>query len=64
MGMKHIRDMHYIFQLWKEKDSSSKSVMLFSKVISRLATQQRHRRWSNLDELLNELENLMGQEEE
>lgn len=64
LEMKHIRDMHYIFQLWKGKDSSSKSVMLFSKVISRLATQQRHRRWSNLDELLNELENLMGQEEE
>ncbi|WP_286923203.1 MULTISPECIES: protein kinase domain-containing protein [Lysinibacillus] len=64
MGINQIRDMYHIFQLWKDKDSSSRSLMLFSKVISRLATPQRHRRWSNLDELLCQLENLMGQEEE
>ncbi|KLV28625.1 protein kinase domain-containing protein [Priestia megaterium] len=59
-----IRDMHYIFPIWKSKDSSPKSVQLFSKIIFRLATEQRHRRWSNLDELLYVLENLTGEEKE
>ncbi|GAB6619843.1 protein kinase domain-containing protein [Bacillus cereus] len=61
---KDIRDMHNIYELWKEKDASSKSLRLFSRVISRLAIEQRHKRWADLDGLLNELENMIGQEED
>jgi serine/threonine protein kinase len=58
MQKEQIRDMHYIFPLWLSKDSSPLAVTLFSKVISRLAVEQRHRRWSSLDELIKILEAL------
>ncbi len=64
LDKKSKRDMHYMFQLWKSKDDSSKSIFLFSKVIARLAIEQRHRRWSDLDQLLNVLEGLTGKEDE
>jgi eukaryotic-like serine/threonine-protein kinase len=63
LGMDQIRDLHSIFPLWKGKDSSAKSLQLFSKVISRLAIEQRHRRWADLDDLLAVLEHLTGEEE-
>lgn len=56
------RDLHYVLQLWRDKDGSSQSMLLFSKVITRLAIEERHRRWSDLEELLNVLENLTGEE--
>lgn len=55
--------MHYVFSLWKRKDSSSKSISLFSKIISRLAIEQRSRRWADLDELLHVLENFTSKED-
>lgn len=58
MRREQLRDMHYIYQQWQSKDSSVKSVTVFSKVISRLAIEQRHKRWSNLDELMKILEDL------
>ncbi|WP_106496263.1 protein kinase domain-containing protein [Lentibacillus sp. Marseille-P4043] len=58
LDKKDKRDLHFIFQIWKDKDSSPKSIYLFSKVIARLAIEQRHKRWSDLDELLSMLENL------
>ncbi len=57
-----IRDLHYIYPIWKEKDSSERSINLFSKIITRLAIEQRHRRWSDLDELLEVLRNLNKKE--
>lgn len=58
-----LRDIHEIFTLWKKKDDSPKSIKLFSKVISRLAIEQRHRRWADLAELSQVLEQLMNEEE-
>lgn len=49
LDMKNKRDMHYVFLIWNSKDSSSKSIFLFSKVIARLAIEQRHRRWTDLE---------------
>lgn len=63
LDMDNKRDMHYVFQIWKSKDSSSKSIYLFSKVIARLAIEQRHRRWSDLEELLSILENFIAKED-
>ncbi|NGP46019.1 protein kinase [Bacillaceae bacterium SIJ1] len=64
LDMKKKRDMHYVFPIWKSKDASSKSLLLFSKVIARLAIEQRSRRWADLDNLLHVLETLIGQEDE
>lgn len=58
-----IRDLHYIFSLWQSKDSSPKSIYVFSKIISRLAAEQRHKRWSNLDELIYLLEQISSRGE-
>ncbi|MCA1028655.1 protein kinase [Cytobacillus kochii] len=58
------RDIHYIFQIWKSKDPSSRSLNLFGKIIARLAVEQRSRRWADLDNLLHELEALIGKEDE
>lgn len=63
LDMRNKRDMHYVFSLWKRKDSSSKSISLFSKIISRLAIEQRSRRWADLDELLHVLENFTSKED-
>ncbi|MFY2157741.1 protein kinase domain-containing protein [Cytobacillus firmus] len=62
LDKKEKRDLHYVLQLWRNKDDSSQSMFLFSKVITRLAIEDRHRRWSDLDQLLNVLENLTGEE--
>lgn len=64
LDMKDKRDMHYIFPIWKSKDASHKSLFLFSKIIARLAIEQRSRRWTDLDDLLHSLEVLIGKEDE
>ncbi|AIQ65353.1 protein kinase [Paenibacillus stellifer] len=57
-GSDQIRDLHQVVSLWKKKDSSAKSITLFSKIITRLAAEQRHKRWSNLSELIIALEEI------
>ncbi|WP_062108734.1 protein kinase domain-containing protein [Bacillus niameyensis] len=63
LDTKNKRDMHYVFPLWKSKDASPKSIYIFSKIIARLAIEERARRWADIDELLHELEALTGKEE-
>lgn len=63
LDKKNKRDMHYVFPIWSNKDASSKSLFLFSKVIARLAIEQRSRRWADLDELLRVLEVLTDKED-
>lgn len=58
MRREQLRDMHYIYTQWQSKDRGAKSITVFSKVISRLAIEQRYKRWSNLDELIKILEDL------
>lgn len=57
------RDLHFVFELWKEKDNSPKSIKLFTKVISRLSVEQRFRRWTNLNHLLELLEEIRYEED-
>lgn len=62
-GPDQIRDLHQIYPLWRSKDPSSKSIFVFSKIITRLAAEQRHRRWSDLSELEQLLGALIKEEE-
>jgi len=58
-----IRDMHRVFPLWQGKDSSTKSMIVFGKLVARLAAEQRYKRWSDLSELIHSLETLTVKEE-
>lgn len=55
-----LRDLQEVFEAWKGRDNSPKSRKVFSKIIVKLSSVERIRRSNDLDELLNEIDSLIG----